>query len=339
MSKPILIVGAGFSGATVARVLAEAGYQIVVIEKRSHIAGNAYDYVNEFGIRVHAYGPHLFHTNNHKVVEWLSKFTQWLPYKHRVKAMLNDGRLVTLPVNNETAAIVGKENIVDTFIRPYTEKMWDLTIEELDPEILNRVSIRDDNNEYYFPNDSFQALPSSGYTTLIKNMLDHENITVNLNTPFSKNLESHFIHCFNSMPIDEYFDYSIGELPYRSIKFHSLTLPLPKLFDVSVVNFTHNSPYTRITEWKNLPGHGNTPLWTTITYEEPCDFKDNNFERFYPIKDSEGLNRETYENYLSKVTPNVTFIGRCGMYAYIDMHQAISSAHSIASRYIKHNQI
>jgi UDP-galactopyranose mutase len=272
----ILVIGAGFSGAVIARELAEKNHQVVIIDKRDHLAGNAYDYVNEYGIRVHKYGPHIFHTSNDEIVSWLSKFTDWIPYKHKVKAMLSTGQLVTLPVNRETTQIVGRENIVDTFIRPYTKKMWGLDIEDLDPSILTRVPVSDDLNEFYFPNDSFQAMPKNGYENIFIEMLRHKNISILLNTEHDINLEKSFDFVFNSMPIDEYFKYEYGQLPYRSIKFNTVTLPLPKIFNVSIVNFTHSYPETRVTEWKNFPGHGENIARTTITYEEPCDFKDNN---------------------------------------------------------------
>ena len=155
----ILVVGAGFSGATIARRLAERGFEVDVIDRRAYVAGNAYDFTGELGIRRHAHGPHLFHTSNALVVGFLSRFTAWIPYKHKVKAMLADGRLVTLPVNRETLAIVGAENVYDVFYRPYSRKMWGMELEALDARIISRVQIRDDMNEYYFPNDSFQALP------------------------------------------------------------------------------------------------------------------------------------------------------------------------------------
>ena len=333
----ILIVGAGFSGAVVARELAESGHQILVIDKRDHIGGNAYDYINEFNIRIHKYGPHLFHTSNQEVVDWLSKFTEWTPYQHKVKAMLSDGRLVTLPVNKETAVTVGSENIIDIFYKPYTKKMWGLEYEELDQEVLNRVKIREDLNEHYFPDDAFQALPKNGYTELINNILSHGLIKVVLNTEFKKSMESNFDHIFNSMPIDEYFEYLYGELPYRSIKFHTSTVPVPKFFSVSVVNYTHSEKFSRVTEWKNLPNNDASKSHTTITIEEPCDYRDNNYERYYPIKDKLGLNKKIYVKYQSLKPENVTFIGRCGLYAYLDMHQAINSALKISKEFKKNN--
>ena len=326
----ILVVGAGLSGATIARELAEAGHKIHVIDKRGHVAGNAYDYVGAYGIKIHLYGPHLFHTNNKEVFDYLSRFTSWVPYKHKVKALLKDGRHVTLPVNRETKEIVGEENVLDIFFRPYNRKMWNKELEELDPSIMNRVPIRDDLNEYYFPNDEYQAMPADGYTAMVDNMLRHDNISVSLGVSFNQMMEDNFDHVFNSMPIDEYYGFRYGELPYRSIKFHHHRIPLPQALPAATVNFTHDGPYTRVTEWKHLPMHGDNPYMTVLTFEEPCDYKDNDMERYYPVKDIDGKNRKIYEQYKAINNPKVTFIGRCGLYAYLDMHQAVNSALRIA---------
>jgi UDP-galactopyranose mutase len=331
--KKILVVGAGLSGATVARELAEAGKSVLIIDSRSHIAGNAYDFLDKNGIRIHKYGPHLFHTNNKKVFDWLSRFTEWVEYKHKVKAQLEDGRYVTLPVNRETKDIVGEENVLDIFFRPYTKKMWGMELDELSPSIINRVPIRDDMNEYYFPDDEFQYLPQNGYTYMVRNILDHPNIEIKLCTPYEKEFDHLFEHVFNSMPIDEYFDFKYGHLPYRSIKFTHMSLPISSVLPTATVNFTHDGPHTRVTEWKNLPAHGSNKYYTTLTFEEPCDYKKNNMERYYPVKDKEGKNRELYEKYKSEQPDHVTFIGRCGMYVYLDMDQAVNSALSIARKY------
>ena len=325
-----LVVGAGLSGATVARELADAGHRVTVIDRRGHVAGNAYDYVGTHGIKIHLYGPHLFHTNNKEVFDYLSRFTEWTPYLHKVKALLADGRHVTLPVNRETKEIVGEENVLDIFFRPYTKKMWGKELDELDPSIINRVPIRDDDNELYFPNDEYQAMPTEGYTKMVENMLDHENIIVHLDAKFQKHMEDNFDHVFNSMPIDEYYNFQFGELPYRSIKFHHHKIEMPLALPTTTVNFTHDGPYTRVTEWKHIPGHGDNPYSTVLTFEEPCDYKDNNMERYYPVKDVDGKNREIYEQYKAINNPKVTFIGRCGLYAYLDMHQAVNSALRIA---------
>ena len=332
--KNYLIVGAGFSGATVARTLADAGKRVTIIDKRSHVAGNAFDFINDYGIRIHKYGPHIFHTSNLEVLNFLSRFTKWLPYRHKVKAQLKDGRLVTLPVNRETTEIVGKENVLDIFFRPYTKKMWNVELEEINPTILDRVPIRDDLNEYYFPNDSFEGMPTDGYTALVEKMLSHPNIEVQTSTPFEVEMEKKYIHIFNSMSIDEYFEFCHGVLPYRSIKFHHATIPVPNLFPVTTVNFTHDKPFTRVTEWKNFPGHGLNPAWTSVTIEEPCDFIDNDYERYYPVKDINSVNKLLYERYKSMAPNNVTFIGRCGLYAYLDMHQAINSALTTTKKYL-----
>ena len=334
----ILVVGAGFSGAVIAHQLANAGHDITVIDERDHIGGNAYDYTNDKGIRIHKYGPHLFHTNNKKVFDWITQFDEWVPYKHKVKAQLEDGRYVTLPVNRETKEIVGEENIISTFFAPYTYKMWGKTIEELDPSIINRIPMRDDDNEYYFPNDQYQVLPKNGYTRIFELILDKKNITVNVSQRFERKMEKEFDHVFNSMPIDDYFHYAYGTLPYRSIKFHHVDLPLVKALPTGTVNFTHDGPYTRVTEWKNLPEHGINNQYTTLTYEEPCDYMVNDFERYYPVKDVKGENRKKYQQYKKLIRSNMTFIGRCGMYVYIDMHQAISSALYTAKKFLEANK-
>ena len=333
----ILIVGAGFSGAVLARQLVDNNPDIYIdlIDERDHIGGNAYDYTNKHGIRIHKYGPHLFHTNNEIVWNWISRYGEWVEYYHKVKALLNDGRYVTLPVNKETKKIVGEENVIKTFFAPYTYKMWGKTIEELDPGIIKRIPIRDDDNELYFPNDKYQFLPKDGYTAVFDEILSHKRITVSLSTPYEKQMESAgYAHIFNAMPIDEYFNYKHGELPYRSIKFHNVDLPLKKVLPSTVVNFTHDGPYTRMTEWKNMAAHGENNQWTSLTYEEPCDYRDNNMERYYPVKDIAGDNKRTYKKYKEMVKPNMTFIGRCGMYAYIDMHQAINSSLQTATKYL-----
>jgi UDP-galactopyranose mutase len=332
----ILVVGAGFAGAVIARECAEAGHVITVIDQRDHIAGNAYDYIDENGIRIHKYGPHLFHTNNKSVIDWMSKFTEWTEYQHKVKAQLDDGRYVTLPVNKETKEIVGEENVLDIFFRPYTYKMWGKTLDELNPAIINRVPIRDDDNELYFPNDEYQQMPKEGYTKMFEKIYDHENIEVQLETSFDYWMEGDYDYVFNSMPIDQYFGNRHGELPYRSIKFHNVTLNQTRVLPTGTVNFTHDGPFTRVTEWKNIANHGTNDYKTVLTYEEPCDYKDNNMERYYPVQDVEGTNRDTYKKYKDMVDESkMQFIGRCGQYVYIDMHMAVSGALATARKFLK----
>jgi UDP-galactopyranose mutase len=210
--------------------------------------------------------------------------------------------------------------------------MWDTDVDET---ILDRVPLRKDNSNLYFPKDTYQFLPENGYTKLFENIFDHPNITVKLSTSFAKELEKDFYHVFNSMPIDEYYDFQFGELMYRSIKFTDVHVPCPKIFNQSVVNFTHNGPETRVVEWKNFPNHGDNDSITTLTYETPCDYKDNYFERYYPVKDKFGYNKSIYEKYKNIKNDKVTFIGRCGLYAYLDMHQAISSSLSVVKSFLK----
>lgn len=334
----ILVVGAGFAGAVVARELANDGNSITVIDQRPHYGGNCYDYVNHKGIRIHAYGPHIFHTSSDQAYNWVTQFGEWVEYRHKVKAQLSNGEYVTLPVNKTTKEAVGEENIIDTFYRPYTKKMWGKDIEELDPGILKRVPIRDDDNEYYFPNDKYNVMPKNGYTALFKEILDHPNIEVKLNTKFDKKLETLFDYTFNSMAIDEYYDFRFGRLPYRSLRFYHVDIPMTKMLPVATVNNTNEGPYTRTTEWKNFPNHGDNPNWTTLTYEEPCDYEDNNYQRYYPVKDIDGKNRKLYEKYKEISNPFMEFIGRCGMYVYIDMDQAINSSLAAVQRFRKRYQ-
>jgi UDP-galactopyranose mutase len=324
----ILVVGTGFSGSVIARELAEKDYNVTIIDQREHVGGNCYDEVID-GVRIHRYGPHIFHTNNQKVFEWLSQYTEWVPYQHKVKA-LYEGQFVTLPPNKKTQEILGNK-LFDVLYVPYTTKMWGLPPNEIDDTILNRVKVRNDLNELYFPNDQYQYLPKNGYTKLFEKILNHKNIKLCLNTPFNKSMEDEYDYVFNSMAIDEYYNYCYGELPYRSIKFHNVShvnFNMP----TSVVNFTDYGLYTRITNWSMFPEHGSGEQYTL---EEPCDYRDNNYERYYPVKDSEGLNRVIYNKYKDIKNEKVQFIGRCGLYVYIDMDMAISSSLAIVDNFIK----
>jgi len=335
--KKILVVGAGLTGSVISRMLADNNYKVTVIDKRNHIAGNVFDYINDKNIRVHKYGPHLFHTNNEKVVSFIKKFAHWVEYKHKVKAILKDGTYVTLPVNKQTKKIVGADNIVETFVRPYSEKMWGLKLEKISPDIINRVPVRDDDNEYYFPKDKYQLIPRDGYTLFVRNILDHKNIEVQTNTAFNRNMEKSFFHIFCSMPIDEYYKFKYGHLKYRSIKFHNIDFPSPKLLPVVTVNFTNKSKFTRMTEWKNIPNHGYNENFTTITYEEPCSFEENNNEKYYPVKDIDGENRSLYLKYKNIENKKVSFVGRLGMYSYLDMDQCINHALKVSNNFLKND--
>lgn len=335
MKNKILIVGAGLSGAVIARILADTDlFDILVIDKRPNIGGNLFDFKNSKGIRVHKYGPHLFHTNNVEVVNFIKKYATWIEYKHKVKAILNDGTYVTLPVNRITKEIVGEENILDTFFRPYSEKMWGMKLEDISKDIINRVPIRDDENEYYFPDDKFQLLPEKGYTNFVYNLLNHKCIKIKTSCDFQKNMENNFDHIFNSMPIDKYYDYKYGRLDYRSIKFHNIDIPSPKVLPTATVNFTNKSKYTRMTEWKHLPFHGVNDDFTSLTFEEPCSYLENSEERYYPVKDSNGDNRKLYKKYFKIKNSKTTFVGRLGLYSYLDMDQCVNIAMKTSKNFL-----
>ncbi len=365
MTRPILVVGAGFAGAVHARVLAEAGRIVHVIDKRSHIAGNAYDEVDANGLRVHQYGPHLFHTNNERVVEWLQRFGTFVPYEHRVQAVIGNGRYVPLPVNHRTIEAVfdveladadavtaflktqaepieapanaGEHlrsqigrTLTDLFFRPYTRKMWNLDLEDMSAAVVQRIPVRMDEEDRYFPNDKFQIMPRDGYTRVFEAILDHPGITVSLNTEFDKSMRAQYAHCFNSMPIDEYFDEAFGPLPYRSIRFHHDDRAIDDERGTGgTINFTDLGPITRETDWGRLPHHRvREGACKTVTREEPCDYRDNNLERYYPVKTSDGRYDAIYRQYkgLAESEGDLTFIGRCGTYQYLDMHQVINQS-------------
>ncbi len=375
--QQVLIVGAGFAGAVYARELAEAGFRISVIDKRSHIAGNAYDEATEAGIRLHRYGPHLFHTNNARVVAWLQQFGEFLHYEHRVAARLPDGRHVPFPANLQTLeAVFGVKlrneaearlflasqvtpirdpknardhlyssigrNLTELFFEPYTLKMWGISLAELSPDIVKRVPIRFDAEDRYFPNDEFQLLPSAGYTKLFEKILDHENITVQLDAPFEEAMRKDYNHCFNSMAIDEYFREIHGPLPYRSIRFHHTRVSRDRVSAAATVNFTDKGPFTRETDWSLLPGHilGPGP-WKILTHEEPCDYRDNNNERYYPVRSTDGAEEILLGKYkvMAAQIPDMTFIGRCGTYQYLDMHQVINQSLAGVRDWLKKRQI
>jgi UDP-galactopyranose mutase len=362
--RTVLIVGAGFAGAVYARTLAEHGIRAHVIDRRAHIAGNAYDETDATGVRIHRYGPHLFHTSMKPVVDWLGRFGAFIPYEHRVQALLPDGRCAPLPINRITINLVfgtaldtadavqaflktkaipcamprnAAEHLnasigsllTDLFFRPYTRKMWNLDLEDLDAAVIKRIPLRFDDEDRYFPDDKFQILPEHGYASVFANILDHDLITVSLNTPFHRSLLPGYHHCFNSMAIDEYFDEVLGPLPYRSIRFlHREVSATYRRGMASVVNFTDDGPYTRQTDWSRLPGHAGQLPRKTVTLEQPCDYRENANERYYPVKTSDGRTDAVFRNYqqLATAEPSITFIGRCGTYQYLDMHQVINQS-------------
>lgn len=368
----ILVVGAGFAGATYARTIADAGHDVTVLDQRGHIGGNAFDTVDSTGTRIHSYGPHLFHTNNEEVVQWLQQWGEWVPYHHRVRALLPSGQAAPLPINRRTLEIVfdvalpdataaetflakvseptehianaadylrsrlGKQ-LTDLFFRPYTKKMWSLDLEELDASVVKRIPLRFDDEDRYFPDDRFQMMPRRGYTAIFERILDHPNITVRTSQAFSRGMETDFDSAFLSMPIDEYYGYCFGPLPYRSIRFEHTVKQKQSDMTWSVTNYTDAGRWTRETAWHMLPHHDNCQPAGTHTREEPCDYTENNYERYYPVKTSDGRFQKTYEEYaaLAKETPQLEFIGRCGRYQYLDMHQVINQSLLGAKRWVK----
>ncbi len=363
--KPILVVGAGFAGAVHARELAEAGWPVEVIDRRSHVAGTAHDMVDETGTRRHVFGPHLFHTSNARVVDWLSRFGDFLPYEHRVTALVPDKGCLPLPINRRTVnAVFGTTlttaaevegflaaqgvphpmprnaaeqlqaqigvTLTDLFYRPYSRKMWGLELEDLDAAIVARIAIRADDEDRYFLNQRYQLLPRDGYTALVTRILDHPGIRVSLRQDFDPALLADVGFCFTSMAIDTFFDEVYGPLAYRSLRFHHRRVTTTyRLGPTAQVNLTDSSPFTRESDWSLLPGHrfGDGPD-KTVTREEPCDSRDNDDERFYPVRDGAGHNEARYQRYvaLAEKDPRVRFIGRCGTYRYLDMDQVINQS-------------
>ncbi len=353
-----LIVGAGFAGSVLAeRLASQHRARVLLVDRRPHIGGNAYDEPNEAGILYHKYGPHIFHTNSDAVVEYLSQFTDWRPYEHRVRAVVRD-QLVPIPINrttlntlfgldletDEQAAeylasraepvdeirtsedvvinAVGRE-LYELFFRGYTRKQWGLDPSELDKQVTSRIPTRTNTDDRYF-GDSFQAMPLHGYTAMFENMLEHPLIERRLGTDFRDiKDEAHEIaaHIIYTGPIDEYFDFRFGRLPYRSLKFDHRTLDQEQFQEVAVVNYPDEKvPYTRISEYKHLTGQ-KAPV-TTVTYEYPSAEGDP----YYPIPRPE--NQELFKRYeaLADATDGVTFVGRLATYRYYNMDQIVGQA-------------
>ncbi|WGS83783.1 UDP-galactopyranose mutase [Methylomonas sp. UP202] len=372
MIANILIVGAGFAGAVIARQLADSGrFNVKVIDRRDHIAGNAYDPINpDLNLRVHQYGPHIFHTNDQRIFDYLSRFTEWLPYRHQVQAWVDDVGYVPLPINRTTINRIYRQSLYDEeavkvflstlripnenpsnarqvaenvfgpdltelFFGRYTRKMWDLDLTELPAEVLKRLPIRYDDNADYF-NDSIQAMPADGYIGLFKKLLDHPAISIVLNCEFDKAMEHEYFHVFNSMPIDVYFDECFGRLPYRSIKFEHQLMPEHHQ-PTPTINFTDDGCYTRQTDWRLYPGCNLGAEHVLLTKEMPCRDEDNRFERYYPVKTVSGEPQQLYKRYKAKAEQlkHMTFIGRCGQYIYYDMHQVVANSLKIAQVFLE----
>lgn len=357
-----LIVGAGFAGSVLAERLASGlDKRVLVIDRRPHIGGNAYDHLDESGVLIHRYGPHIFHTNSQRIVDYLSRFTEWRPYEHRVLAVV-DGQQLPIPINRttlnalydlnltsdeEAAAFLASraepvENIrtsedvvvnqigrelYEKFFRGYTRKQWGLDPSQLDRSVTARVPTRTNTDDRYFT-DTFQQMPRDGYTKMFERMLDHPNIEVRLGVDYRELREQvdygHLVYCG---PIDEFFDYCYGRLPYRSLRFEHKSLAQEQFQAVGTVNYpVEDVPYTRISEYKHLTGQQHPT--TSITYEYPSAEGDP----YYPIPRRE--NAELYQRYhqLAEQTPGVTFLGRLGTYKYYNMDQVVGQALALYKR-------
>ena len=349
-----LIVGAGFAGSVLAeRLASQADKKVLLVEKRNHIGGNAYDCYDEAGVLIHKYGPHIFHTNSSEVIDYLSGFTAWRPYQHRVLASV-DGRLVPLPINLDTinqlygtaltsfeveeffarvaearpeirtsedvvVSKIGRE-LYEKFFRNYTRKQWGLDPSELDAAVTARVPTRTSRDDRYFT-DRFQQMPLYGYTRMFERMLHHRNIKVLLNCDWRE--VAHVIphkQVIYTGPIDEYFDCRFGRLPYRSLEFRFETLNARQHQPVAVINHPNEYAYTRVTEFKHLTGQDHTK--TTLVYEYPQAEGDP----YYPVPRPE--NARLYAQYkgLADATPDVHFVGRLATYKYYNMDQVVAQA-------------
>ena len=350
-----LIVGAGFAGSVLAeRLASQADQQILLVDKRPHLGGNAYDAYDDAGILIHRYGPHIFHTNSARIFAYLSQFTTWRPYEHRVLASV-DGQLLPMPINLDTinrfynlrlsafeleaffATVAEPKDLIRTaedvvvskvgralyekFFRGYTRKQWGLDPSELDAAVTARVPVRTNRDDRYFT-DTYQAMPQHGYTRLFEKMLAHPNIKLLLNTDYR---EVHDFIPYRELiytgPIDEFFDYCYGPLPYRSLAFRFETLDQqPYAQAAAVVNYPNSHAYTRVTEFKYLTGQDHPK--TSLVYEYP----QAEGEPYYPIPRPE--NRERYNQYkaLAGETPGVHFVGRLATYQYYNMDQVTAQA-------------
>ena len=351
-----LVVGAGFAGSTLAeRLAADSNKRVLVIDRRPHIAGNAFDVHDDAGVLIHQYGPHIFHTNSDEIVRHLSRFTGWRTYEHRVLASVGD-KLVPIPINRTTlnmlygldlrtdeqaaaylasraepvekirtsedvvVSAVGRE-LYETFFQGYTRKQWGIDPSGLDKAVTSRVPTRTNTDDRYF-NDSFQAMPKLGFTRMFENMLDHDNIMVMTGVEAGDVMaDVLYDRLVFTGPVDEFFDHRFGPLPYRSLRFEHQTHDVEQYQPVAVVNHPHpDTPYTRISEYKHLTGQKHPK--TSITFEHPAAEGDP----YYPIPRAE--NQALYKRYeeLALARPDVAFVGRLATYRYYNMDQVVGQA-------------
>lgn len=362
-----LVVGAGFTGATFARAVAERGRKVLVVDARPHVGGNAYDRHDDHGLLVHVYGPHIFHTHSEEVWRFLSGHTEWRPYEHRVLATVDD-QWVPLPFNLDSIDRLFPrsvaEGLTDTLVRTYgfgarvpilklkesedeqvrslagyvyervfldyTRKQWGMPPEALDPSVTARVPVLLSRDDRYF-HDTFQAMPSAGYTALFERMLDHRNIEVRLGVPFEEvggGVKAERV--LYTGRIDAYFGYRFGRLPYRSLRFDFETLKQERFQQVATHNYPGTGDFTRITEMKQLTGQAH-PALTTICTEYPVEHVDGVNDPYYPVPRAD--NRALYRRYADAAAAeagHVVFAGRLGDYQYYNMDQAVARALMLA---------
>lgn len=345
----IAIVGAGLSGAVFASIAAKSGYKCLVIDKRNHIGGNCYDEIDKYGNLIHVYGPHYFRTNSEYIFQYLSEYTEWINLKYEILSWTN-GEYWNFPINlNTFEKILGRKSsseemektlnewkvpvlnptnseeiiisqvgykLYEMFFKNYTLKQWGIDPKKLDKSVCGRIPIRTNRDNSYF-NDKIQALPKNGYTSMIKNMLDHENITVELSSSEIKN--PYDIKVYTG-PIDEYFDYTYGKLPYRSLMFKREHHHMEYYQPAVQINYPNDYNYTRTIETKHITGI-KTDV-TTIVKEYPVDYEETK-EPFYPVPTKN--NAEQYNKYyqLTKSQTDTIFTGRLATYQYLNMDQVI----------------
>lgn len=362
------IIGAGISGATLARTLAEKGDSVLVIDAKPHLGGNCYDYYDENGICVHKYGTHIFHTDIQKAWDFAGRFTKWHPYMHKVLGMI-DGQLVPIPFNLNSIRMLFPESmakrledkLVEMFgfnrkvpileLRKtadsdlnflaeyvyqkvfliYTQKQWGVRPEDLDPSVTGRVPVYVSRDDRYFQN-RWQGIPLNGYTAMMEQMLDHPNITVKLNTSWNDIKDEADVRngrIFYSGAVDELMDWQFGELPYRSVELDFRTYDREFFQPNSVVNYPENYDFTRIGEYKYFLDDKSPK--TVVSFEYPSPYIRGRNEPYYPIANE--ANAALYGRYVEeakKLYPGITFLGRLGDYRYYDMDKAINRALEIA---------
>lgn len=366
-----IVIGAGLAGCTIAERIANIlGEKVLLIEKRNHIGGNCYDYYNEYGILVHKYGPHIFHTNYREVWDYISKFTEWIYYQHKVLAYV-DGKKVPIPFNLNTLELLFSKHlsfklerkliekfgygsrisilklkevedkdlklladfIYEKFFLNYTIKQWNTKPEELEENVTARVPINISRDDRYFQ-DIYQGIPKEGYTKIFEKMLNTDKIKILLNTDYKEIIEIDFIEreiyllgrkfkgklIFTGM-IDEFFNYELGELPYRSLKFQFKTYNKEYYQEVATINYPNDFEFTRITEFKHMTGQFS--LYTTVAEEYPKPYEKEKNIPYYPIPKKENI--DLYNKYLkrAKEFKNVLFVGRLAEYKYSNMDYVV----------------